>query len=81
TPTDSVKVLANYIHTDLRGTPDFGVPWDRVNNRPVTESGVPRDIWYGEVNRDFQKVRQDIGTTQLEVKLTPDVTFNSKFRA
>ncbi len=81
TPTDSVKILANYIHTDLRGTPDFGVPWDRVNNRPVTESGVPRDTWYGEVNRDFQKVRQDIGTTQLEVKLTPDVTFNSKFRA
>ncbi|GAA3838222.1 TonB-dependent siderophore receptor [[Pseudomonas] carboxydohydrogena] len=81
TPTDSVKVLANYIHTDLRGTPDFGVPWDRVNNRPVTESGVPRDTWYGEVNRDFQKVRQDIGTAQLEVKLTPDVTFNSKFRA
>lgn len=81
TPTDSVKVLANYIHTDLRGTPDFGVPWDRVNNRPVTESGVPRDTWYGEVNRDFQKVRQDIGTAQFEVKLTPDVTFNSKFRA
>jgi catecholate siderophore receptor len=81
TPTDSVKVLANYIHTDLRGTPDFGVPWDRINNRPVTESGVPRDMWYGEVNRDFQKVRQDIGTAQFEVKMTPDVTFNSKFRA
>lgn len=81
TPTDSVKVLANYIHTDLRGIPDFGVPWDRANNRPVTESGVPRDTWYGSLFRDFQKVKQDIGTAQLEVKLTPDVTLNSRFRA
>ena len=81
TPTDSVKVLANYIHTDLHGIPDFGVPWDRVNNRPVTESGVPRDTWYGSYYRDFQKARQDIGTTQLELKITPDVTLNSKFRA
>ncbi|MBY0381509.1 MAG: TonB-dependent siderophore receptor [Xanthobacteraceae bacterium] len=81
TPTDTIKVLANYIHTDLRGIPDFGVPWDRVNNRPVTESGVPRETWYGEVYRDFQKVKQDIGTAQLEVKFTPDITLNSRFRA
>jgi catecholate siderophore receptor len=81
TPTDTVKVLANYIHTDLQGTPDFGVAWDRATNSPVTENGVPRDTWYGQVYRDFQKARQDIGTTQLEVKFTPDITFNSKFRA
>jgi len=81
TPTDTIKVLANYIHTDLRGIPDFGVPWNRVANTPVTETGVPRDTWYGEVYRDFQKARQDIGTAQIEVKFTPDITFNSKFRA
>lgn len=80
TPTDTVKVLANYIHTDLRGIPDFGVPWNRVANTPVTETGVPRQTWYGEVYRDFQKVKQDIGTQQIEIKFTPDITFNSKFR-
>jgi catecholate siderophore receptor len=81
TPTDNFKVLANYIHTDLSGTPDFGVPWDRVNNRPVTESGVPRNTWYGDVYRDFQKARQDIGTVQGELKINPYVTLNSRFRA
>jgi catecholate siderophore receptor len=80
TPTDNFKVLANYIHTDLRGTPDFGVPWDRVNNRPVTESGVPRDTWYGSLNRDFQKVRQDIGTVQGELKVNENLTLNNRFR-
>ncbi|RTL49640.1 MAG: TonB-dependent siderophore receptor [Bradyrhizobiaceae bacterium] len=81
TPTDNVKVLANYIHTDLSGIPDFGVPWDRVNNRPVTESGVPRSIWYGEVNRDFQKAQQDIGTVQTEFNISPYLILHSNFRA
>ena len=81
TPTDNFKVLANYIHTDLRGTPDFGVPWDRVNHRPVTDSGVPRDTWYGSIDRDFQKVKQDIGTVQGELKVNENLTLNNRFRA
>jgi catecholate siderophore receptor len=81
TPTDNFKVLANYIHTDLSGTPDFGVPWDRVNNRPVTDSGVPRNTWYGSLDRDFQKVRQDIGTVQGELKVNDNITLNNRFRA
>lgn len=81
TPTDNVKVLANYVHTYLDATPDFGVPWDRANNRPVTESGVPRETWYGSVNRDFQKTTQDIGTLQTEFDVSPYVTVNNRFRA
>lgn len=80
TPTDNVKVLANYVHTYLDATPDFGVPWDRVNNRPVTESGVPRETWYGAVNRDFQKTTQDIGTVQTELDVSQNVTLNNRFR-
>lgn len=81
TPTDNVKVWANYIHTYLDATPDFGVPWDRVNNRPVTESGVPRQTWYGADNRDFQKTTQDIGTIQTEFDVSPYLTVNNRFRA
>ena len=29
TPFDAVKVTANYIHTDIHGLPDFGVPYFR----------------------------------------------------
>ena len=89
TPTDTVKVTANYIHTNLSGTPDFGVPYYRPGptspyrtaGAPVTEVGVPRNNFYGFVDRDFFKVQQDIATANLEVKFTPDITFSSKFRA
>ncbi len=80
TPTDNVKVWANYVHTYLDATPDFGVPWDRANNRPVTESGVPRETWYGSVNRDFQKTTQDMGTLRTEFDVSPFVTVNNRFR-
>src|SRR5690606_32566927 len=37
TPTENVKVTANYVHTDLSGLPDFGIPYYRQGNVPVTE--------------------------------------------
>ncbi len=62
-PTDNFKLTANYSHTYLWGLPDFGVPTNQVTREPVTESGVPRDTYYGAINRDFTKSTQDIGTT------------------
>ena len=41
TPTNDIKITTNYVHTDLSGLPDFGVPWYRQGNTPVTEFGVP----------------------------------------
>jgi catecholate siderophore receptor len=81
TPVDAVKVTANYIHTDLNSIPDFGVPWDRKNNQPSTETGlVNRNTFFGFANRDFQHARQDIGSLNTEVALTPDITFSNKMR-
>ena len=81
TPGDAVKVTANYIHTDLNSIPDFGVPWDRSANQPSTETGLAsRNAYYGFANRDFQHARQDIGSLNTEVALTPDITFSNKMR-
>ncbi|MDB5566484.1 MAG: TonB-dependent receptor [Tardiphaga sp.] len=81
TPVDAVKVTANYIHTDLNSIPDFGVPWDRKANQPSTETGVAnRSTYYGFANRDFQHARQDIGSLNTEVALTPDISFSNKMR-
>lgn len=80
-PTDAVKVTGSYVHTDLHSLPDFGVPYYKQGNVPVTEAGVPRDTYYGFVNRDFQKATQDIGTVAGEVKVNPDVTLHTAFRA
>jgi catecholate siderophore receptor len=97
TPTDAVKVTANYIHTDTHGLPDFGVPYFRPGaagttlpgGKPFTTTaggpspdfGVDRNNFYGFVNRDFYSVHQDIGTLNTEVQVTPDLVISNKVRA
>jgi catecholate siderophore receptor len=92
TPLDTVKLYANYIHTNLHGLPDFGVPYYRPgapapNNRftstaggPYTDFGVNRNTFYGLVNRDYYSIKQDIGTVGGEVAITPDLTLSNKSR-
>ena len=80
TPNNSFTVKANYIHTNLWSLPDFGVPYNNVEGAPVTSLGVPRDTYYGFVNRDFQKVQQDIGTVDGEYILNDFVTLSNKIR-
>ena len=81
TPTDNVKITTNYVHTDLSGLPDFGIPYYKQGNGPVTEFGVPRENWYGFLNRDFQTARQDFGTLTGEFKVTDSITVSSRTRA
>ena len=91
TPLDTVKLYANYIHTNLHGLPDFGVPYYRPGSGPgVTLSapaggpfpdfGVNRNNFYGFVNRDYYSIKQDIGTVGGEVYITPDLTLSNKTR-
>src|SRR3954447_8079923 len=92
TPLDSVKLYANYIHTNLHGLPDFGVPYYRPGSGPgVTQFnstaggpfpdfGVNRNNFYGFVNRDYYSIKQDIGTVTGEVAITPDLTLSNKAR-
>lgn len=85
-PTDTVKVTANYIHTELTGVPDFGVPYYRPSTTstaggPFPDFGANRNNWYGQINRDFYRTGQDIGTLNAEVQITPDLMVGNKFRA
>ena len=91
TPLDTVKLYANYIHTNLHGLPDFGVPYYRPGspirrNSPTTaggpypDFGVSRNNFYGLVNRDYYSIKQDIGTVGGEVSITPDLTLSNKTR-
>jgi len=92
TPLDTVKLYANYIHTNLHGLPDFGVPYFRPGspqpgNIYRTTAGGPypdfcssRSNFYGFVNRDYYSIKQDIGTFGGEVYITPDLTLSNKSR-
>ncbi|MBI5129518.1 MAG: TonB-dependent receptor [Rhodopseudomonas palustris] len=81
TPTDAIKITANYVHTDLDGLPDFGVPYNTALRKPSTSVNVPRETYYGFVNRDFQKAKQDFGTVIGEFNITPDLTLSNRSRA
>jgi catecholate siderophore receptor len=80
TPTNDIKITTNYVHTDLSGYPDFGVPYYKQGNVPVTSAGIPRENWYGFLNRDFQTARQDFGTGTIEYKVNEAITLTSKVR-
>ncbi|OKO71832.1 TonB-dependent receptor, partial [Bradyrhizobium sp. NAS80.1] len=80
TPTSDIKITTNYVHTDLSGYPDFGVPYYKQGNVPVTSAGIPRGNWYGFLNRDFQTARQDFGTGTIEYKVNEAITLSSKVR-
>ncbi|HMI12377.1 MAG TPA: TonB-dependent receptor, partial [Bradyrhizobium sp.] len=92
TPFDTVKLSANYIHTNLHGLPDFGVPYYRPgapapNNQftstaggPYPDFGANRNNFYGFVNRDYYSIKQDIGTFGGEIAITPDLTLSNKTR-
>jgi catecholate siderophore receptor len=91
-PVDAVKVTAAYVHTYLHGIPDFGVPYYRPGSPapgnvyattaggPFPDFGSNRNNFYGFVNRDFFKVKQDIGTINSEVYVTPDLMLSDKIR-
>jgi catecholate siderophore receptor len=91
-PLDAVKVTANYIHTNLHGLPDFGVPYYRPGSPtagniytntaggPFPDFGTSRNNFYGFVNRDYYSIKQDIGTANIEVTVTPDLILSNKTR-
>ncbi|MGY4625127.1 catecholate siderophore receptor [Bradyrhizobium sp. USDA 4486] len=84
-PVDAVKIQANYIHTELTGLPDFGVPYYRPSTAstaggPFPDFGSNRNNWYGFVNRDFYRTGQDIGSLNAEVQITPDLLITNRFR-
>ena len=92
TPLDTVKLYANYIHTNLHGLPDFGVPYYRPGSPttgniyrstaggPYPDFGSSRNNFYGFVNRDYYSIKQDIGTFGGEVWINPDLVLSNKTR-
>lgn len=92
TPLDTIKLNATYIHTNLHGLPDFGMPYYRPGagtpgiqyrttaGGPFPDFGAKRENFYGFVNRDYYSIKQDIGTVGGEIAITPDLTLSNKTR-
>ncbi|MEF3367278.1 TonB-dependent receptor [Methylocystis sp. 9N] len=79
-PLDNLTLTAQYTHVYQNGLPDFGVPYNRIRNRPYPEGVTQRDTWYGLINRDFQVYKQDFGTFTAQYRANEDITLTSRFR-
>ena len=79
-PIEAFTLTADYAHTYLSGLPDFGVPTNPLTGRPATEGVIPRDTYFGFVNRDFTKTTQNIGTLTGQYVVNDSVILTSKGR-
>ncbi len=79
-PLANLTLTANYAHSFLSGIPDFGVPTNPANGRPATEGVIPRNTFFGFINRDFTKATQNIGTFGGEYRFSDSFTLSSKLR-
>ncbi len=79
-PLDRVTVKADYSYTHLYGIPDFGVPYNPAERRPVTEDNVPRSTYYGIVNRDFTRSTQHMANLDAEWQATDRIRLENKVR-
>ena len=70
----------DYYRLRTDGLPDFGVPLNINAKVPWPETGLPRDLWYGNAMRDFIKNESDILTTTVELKLSDAAKVTSRTR-
>lgn len=79
-PSESFKVTVDYYRLRTDGLPDFGVPLNINAKVPWAETGLSRDLWFGNAMRDFMKNESDILTTAVELKLSDAAKVTSRTR-
>lgn len=59
----NTRLTFDYYHLTQKGTPDFGIPYDKQTGVPISEvGGVDSENFYGLVDRDFRETKVDIGS-------------------
>lgn len=84
TPT---RVTLSYFHLEQDNIPDYGIPWVPAGNTDPILAGygdrvAPVDTtnFYGFANRDYEKVRTDLGTALFEHDFGDSITLRDLFR-
>lgn len=74
-----------YFHLDQKNTSDYGIPWVPVANTVLVDyhdrpAPVPRDTFYGFKDRDFEKLKADLGTFQFNYAFNDKLNLRNQFR-
>ncbi len=75
TPSDRLKINADYYYQATDDTPDGGVPWDSLTAAPVKGSH-----YYGQNGRDYWEASSNIATLGVEYDINDNVTIENKSR-
>jgi catecholate siderophore receptor len=76
-PTERLTLSGDYFHLTTDEVPDWGVPYNVLENRPFQ---VDRENYYGVLSRDFRDTFADIYTVKGEYELAQGVTLRSTLR-
>lgn len=82
TPT---RLTLSYFHMDQDNLPDYGIPWVPGNNVPLAayaNQPAPVDYsnFYGLTSRDYEHIRNDLGTALLEHDFSDSLRVRNMFR-
>lgn len=75
----------SYFHLDQKNTSDYGIPWVPATNNVLTEyrdrpAPVSRDTFYGFKDRDFEKLKADLGTLTFYHTFNDKLNLRNQFR-
>lgn len=79
------RLTLNYMHLQQDNMPDNGIPWVPATNIPLSgraDRPATDDYrtWYGLVKRDYEEVKTDIITVEVEHDINDDLTLRNVFR-
>ena len=76
-PTADLRFGADYYHLETEYMPDWGVPYDVVNNQPFA---VDRENFYGITQRDFGRSYVDVYTLTGDWRIADGLSLHSIIR-
>src|SRR5688572_2977300 len=79
------RFAASYFHLRQENISDYGIPWVPPTNNVLAEfrdrpAPVPRDTFYGFVDRDKERLRSDLVTARFEHDFNDNLTIRNQFR-
>lgn len=74
-----------YFYLSQNNITDYGIPWVPVTNNALIEfrdrpAPVPRDTFYGYIDRDREKLRANLGTIVFNHAFSDNMTLRNQFR-
>lgn len=79
------RLTLSYLRVAQDNVSDYGIPWVPATNNALVEfrdrpAPVPRDTFYGFLNRDFEKLSSNIATFRFEHDFNERLSLRNQFR-